>query len=297
MKCLLVLFVIAINIIYSDSINTNEENDNKISQLVDLVDYEFIQYQNNNFLQSLLDRFSVHNEIYLLPVYYALEELPSPYMSISDKKYNRLESKFQVSFKFLIARDIIANIGFYFAYTQTIFFQIYSPRLSSPFRDNDFTPELVLYRPFNIDFLGGKFYNLRFGYSHTSNGEGIDIVGFTKSRGIDRIFTELMYKIYDFKISLKTWAFIRSEPTDINKYLGYSSLKLKYDIYKNHFILNISNLIHNYLKYKGNITLEYRYDLFDRIGLYAQYFYGYGDNLYQYNIKTQHIGLGVAIAH
>lgn len=280
------------------STNTKSSDDNKtIESNKDIVDYEFIEYKDMNLLQSLIERFSIHDETYLLPVYYAIEPLPKPISSRNNIAYNRLESKFQVSFKLLVSRDLFYGIGFYFAYTQNVFFQIYSPKLSSPFRDSDFTPELVLYKPLNISFLAGELYNIRFGYSHTSNGEGLDSVGFIKSRGMDRVFSEFMYKIDDFKLALKLWVFTRREPRNIIKYMGFSSLKLSYDLYNHHFILNVSNLIHNYLKYKGNVRLEYRYDIFDKVGLYAQYFYGYGDNLYQYNIKSHHIGLGIAIAH
>ena len=40
--------------------------------------------------------------------------------------------------------------------------------------------------------------------------------------------------------------------------------------------------------------LEYKFDL-ERTSLYVQYFQGYGDNLYQYNIKSKSIGFGVSI--
>ena len=261
-----------------------------------ITDFEFLEYKNPSLLQSLVERFSIHDETYLLPIYYAIEPLPTP-VGAGNKSYNRFESKFQVSFKLLVSRNLFYNIGLYFAYTQKTFFQVYSPKFSSPFRDSDFMPELVLYKPLNIKFLSGELYNIRFGYSHTSNGEGIDYIGFIKSRGIDRIFSEFMYKIDDFKLALKIWIFSRSDPAAIKRYMGYSSLKLNYDLHDHNFMLNVSNLVHNYLKYKGNFKLEYRYDLFDRVGLYAQYFYGYGDNLYQYNIKSQHVGFGVAIAH
>lgn len=279
-----------------------DKQDNKVDDTIEtndnIIDYEFVKYEDSSLLQSLVDRFSLHDETYLLPLYYAIEPLPTPINSKDNRKYSRFESKFQISFKVLGSKDLFYGVGFYFAYTQSAFFQIYSPKLSAPLRDIDFMPELVLYKPLNIKFLSGELYNIRFGYSHTSNGEGTDDVGFKKSRGVDRVFTELMYKVDNFKLALRVWAFSifsRLEPPDIKQYIGYSNLKLSYDLYDHHFTIRISNLIHNYIKYKGNIGLEYKYDLFDRVALYAQYFYGYGDNLYQYNIKSQHIGLGIAV--
>lgn len=267
-----------------------EENDSK-----KYLDYEFPVYEDKDKLNNLISRFSIYDETYLLPLYFSISELPSP--PGAKAKYSKFESKLQVSFKTLVTKDMFAGIGFYFAYTQTTFFQIYSPQLSSPFRDNDFTPELILYRTFYVDSTIPSIYNLRFGYSHTSNGEGVDEFGFKKSRGMDRVFLELDYSIENFTAALKTWIFARFDPFDIRDYIGYSSLKLKYDLFNtHHFILSIGNLFHNYAKYKGNVRFEYRYD-FDKFGIYAQYFYGYNDNIYQYNIKTEHIGIGIAIAH
>ena len=270
--------------------NTAQNQNNKNG------DYEFPIYEDRDLLNSLIERFSIYDETYLLPMYYSINELSPPLGTTS--KYSRFEAKLQVSFKTLVTRDMFAGIGFYFAYTQTTFFQVYSPQLSSPFRDNDFTPELILYRTFYVDSPIPSVYNLRLGYSHTSNGEGIDEFGLNKSRGIDKVFLELVYNIENFTAALRTWIFARFDPIDIRDYIGYSSLKLKYDLFNtHHFILSIGNLFHDYSKYKGNVRFEYRYDLFDKIGIYAQYFYGYNDNIYEYNIKSQHIGIGIAIAH
>ncbi|MDE6885512.1 MAG: phospholipase A [Helicobacteraceae bacterium] len=287
----------------SKSSNQNIANNNEIKNSENLIDYEFKDFKNDDvsLMQSIINRFSLNEETYVLPIYYSFRKPYYPVDSIAGE-YSKAEVKLQVSFKTLIFENIFANIGLYFAYTQTSFFQIYAPILSSPFRDNDFIPELIAYRPLDVHFWGGKLYNVRLGYNHISNGEGIDEVGFKKSRGIDRIFADIMYRIgnediWNLDIALKAWTFLRKDPINVDSYLGYSSLRLTYDLYKDHhFILNIGNLFHNYAKYKGSIRLEYKYDLFDSgISLYAQYFYGYGDNLFEYNILSHKIGIGIAV--
>lgn len=266
----------------------------------ELVDYEFKDFRSEDadITQNIIDRISLHEESYLLPVYYSFRTPPFPRDSVNGA-LNPLEVKLQFSFKTLLWRDIFADIGLFFAYTQTSFFQLYAPRLSSPFRDNDFMPELIAYRPLDVRFGGGKLSNIRFGYNHISNGEGIDANGMYKSRGIDRIFAELNYKFehqnHNLDIALKAWFFVRKDPKEIDGYLGYSALKISYDLYKkHHFILNIGNLFHNYKKYRGSVRFEYKYD-FDRIALYLQYFYGYGDNIFYHNVLSHNLGIGIAL--
>ncbi|RDU62253.1 phospholipase A [Helicobacter sp. MIT 14-3879] len=249
----------------------------------EIKDYEFPYYHNLDTANSFIKRFSLHNENYFLPIYYQ-STAPSPY-----KKY---EIKLQFSAKANIFQNISWGLGAFFAYTQKSFFQIYSPKLSSPFRNNDYIPELIIYKTLDTPFLGGKLYNIRFGFKHISNGEE----NVTISRGVDLILAEIMYKIENFRLKLKAWAYIRKDPKNIDKYLGYSDLILEYDfLSRNNLKLTISNLFHNYAKYKGNVLLEYKFNL-ENFAIYAQYFYGYGDNIFEYNFKKNGIGIGIAIA-
>lgn len=265
-----------------DSTLESKPQDSTKMQQDEVIDYEFPEYKDIDLANSIISRFSLHNENYFLPIYYQ-NNISKPY-----KKY---EVKFQFSFKMNIFRDLFYGVGAYFGYTQKSFFQMYSPKISSPFRDNDYMPELMLYKPLNIPLFGGEIYNIRFGFKHNSNGEMSDAL----SRGVDMIMAEIMYKISDFKLALEAWAYIRKDPPDIDKYLGYSNLILEYDfLMHNNIRLTISNLIQNYAKYKGNILLEYKYN-FSHFAIYAQYFYGYADNDLEYNIKKQGVGVGIAV--
>lgn len=256
-------------------------------------DYEFPHYNDEIFLNSLIARFSLHNETYFMPVYYQTHIVKSPY----NKPYKKLETKLQISAKMNIFRDLFWGIGAFFGYTQTSFFQIYSQHISSPFRSNDYSPEFMLYKPLNVEFWGGSLYNIRFGYRHKSNGEvNIKNGGNANfSRGIDTIALDIAYKISDFRLILKLWAYAKKSPKDIDKYLGYSDLILEYDfLSRNHLRLTIGNLAHNYAKYKGSVKLEYSFDIHN-FALYLQYFYGYGDNMIEYNIKKHGVGIGFSV--
>ncbi len=252
------------------------------SELTNTKDPEFPDYDDDvDLLKSLIERFSMHNENYFLPLYYQTKMFKSPY----DKPYKKFEVKLQISAKASIVKDLFWGVGAYFAYTQKSFFQMYSRNISSPFRSTDYNPELIIYKPFDFGLL------VRLGYRHLSNGDTGDM-----SRSMDFAVLDLVYRISDFRATLKMWAYIDKDPPDIYKYIGYSDLILEYSfLRRNHLRLTVGNLVHNYKKYKGNVKLEYRFDI-RHFGIFVQYFYGYGDNLNEYKMKKHAIGLGFAVA-
>ena len=245
-------------------------------------DPEFPDYDDDiDLLKSLIERFSMHNENYFLPLYYQTKIFDSPY----DRPYKKFEVKLQISAKASIVKDLFWGVGAYFAYTQKSFFQMYSKSISSPFRSTDYNPELIIYKPFDFGLL------VRFGYRHLSNGDAGE-----KSRSMNLVALDLVYRISDFRATLKSWVYIDKDPPNIHKYIGYSDLILEYSfLERNHLRLTVGNLIHNYKKYKGNVKLEYRFDI-RHFGIFVQYFYGYGDNLHEYDMKKHAIGVGFAVA-
>lgn len=264
----------------SATLSTNEATNKKPK------DPEFPDYDDDvEFLQSLIERFSMHNENYFLPLYYNTNIFQSNDVKPYTKPYKKFEVKLQISAKASIFKDLFWGVGMYFAYTQKSFFQMYSRSISSPFRSTDYNPEFTLYKPFDFGL------NVRFGYKHLSNGDaGKD------SRSINVMALDLIYKISDFRATLKSWVYMTHDPRDIRKYLGYSDLILEYDFCgRNHLSLTIGNLVHNYKHYKGNVKLEYRFDI-QHFGIFVQYFYGYGDSLHEYNLKKHAIGVGFALA-
>lgn len=252
------------------------------SELTNTKDPEFPDYDDDiDLLKSLIERFSMHNKNYFLPLYYQTKMFKSPY----DKPYKKFEVKLQISAKASIVKDLFWGIGAYFAYTQKSFFQMYSKSISNPFRSTDYNPELIIYKPFDFGLL------VRFGYRHLSNGDAGE-----KSRSINLVALDLVYRISDFRATLKSWVYIDKDPPNIHKYIGYSDLILEYSfLQRNHLRLTVGNLIHNYKKYKGNVKLEYRFDI-RHFGIFVQYFYGYGDNLHEYDMKKHAVGVGFAVA-
>ncbi len=258
--------------------------------------------------------------IYVLPAYYSFT---SPYSS----KNIPVEMKFQVSFRVIFLEKLICKYcSFDFSYTQTQWFQIYNNADSKPMRDIDFSPG------FNFNFIkplplfGGYITLLRFGYLHLSNGErannldvgnydirnqGLQVDSpdwFGRSKSIDRLVAQADWQRGGFGISLRAWVainnFILDDAFDnqrLTNYIGFGDIMLSYQ-HKKHLIeLYINNIFNNYftkdywVKWKGRIELGYTYSLGKRVGIYFQLINGFGDSMYEYNLKLTRAGAGLRL--
>lgn len=217
------------------------------------------------------------------------------------------ELKFQISLKAPLWRGAFWSKGtLFFAYTQTMWFQWSNYRYSSPVRDTDYKPSIFYSYPGNWKFLGGHLKELRFGFIHFSNGIGgedcirpsfdVPTPATCRSRSAgNRILFEAIWESHGFGIHISIWPYIpsRRDNPDLPNYLGYANAKLYYR-YKRHLAeIHISPIISDYTRYHGSVRLGYAFAINRFVSVYAQYFYGYADSLYEYNILTQRIGIGL----
>ncbi|MEO0814116.1 MAG: phospholipase A, partial [Myxococcota bacterium] len=79
---------------------------------------------------------------------------------------------FQFSFRYNLWPQEENRLGVFLAYTQRSWWDLYAFDDSSPFTENNYSPELVFrwrYRRFGV--LGTGFDQVQFGFQHQSNGE------------------------------------------------------------------------------------------------------------------------------
>lgn len=236
---------------------------------------------------------------YVLPVKYTPHPDQANYIDSGDPN-DRLDStevKFQVSFKIPVAYDVVGkNSSLWVAYTQQSFWQAYNSKISSPFRESNYEPEVFLQfnRP-NSDEKGMKFSLWRVGLDHQSNGRSRPA-----SRSWNRLYAEMVFESEHNVVSIKPWyRFPESASSDdnpnIEKYYGYGELNVVHVWHD----LSIDVMLRNNLRRenKGAVQLGVSFPLWGRLRGYVQYFNGYGESLIDYNQSTQSLGVGVMLTN
>jgi len=242
-----------------------------------------------------------HKPNYLLPYTYNSHPNNEPFTDTAGKLDNS-EVKFQFSFKLPLARDIFHNNGeLYFAYTNLSFWQAYNDDLSSPFRETNHEPELILAGRNDWNIFGLTNAHNALGIVHQSNGQsGL------KSRSWNRVYALITLARGSFAMALKPWWRIpeddKKSPNDtdgddnpdIHRYMGYGELYLFYKAHQHTFGVMVRNNLHSD-ENRGAVQLDWTFPLTDKFKGYIQYFNGYGESLIDYNASSNRIGIGIVL--
>jgi phospholipase A1 len=237
---------------------------------------------------------STHRQNYFLPFTYNSNPNRDTYGDAGENKPGNIEVKFQLSFKVLLWEKIFWDRGdVFFGYTQLSFWQLYDKKLSSPFRETNYEPEVFFKFDTDFNVLGLMNRLITFGFNHESNGKSGDL-----SRSWNRIFAVIAADRGNFAIALKPWYRIPEDKDDddnrnIEKYMGYGELFGAYRWKGNVF----SFLFRNNLRQnnRGAVELGWSYPITTNLRLYAQYFNGYGESLVDYDHSVNRIGVGVML--
>jgi phospholipase A1 len=249
--------------------------------------------------ESRRHRFAImpYRQNYLLPYTYNFNqekqtyELANPGTEIDDA-----EAKFQLSLKMKLWEDILGtDMDLWAAYTQVSFWQVYNTEFSSPFRETNYEPEILLNYRTNTDLFGllrNRF--IQVGLNHQSNGRGKPL-----SRSWNRFVANFGFERGDFNLVLKTWARIpegesRDDNPDITSYLGYGEIWAG-TIWRDY---HLALMFRNNLRFDENrsaLQLEVSFPLIEHLNGYVQYFAGYGESLIDYNHFANRIGVGVMV--
>ena len=267
---------------------------------------------------------------YFLPVAYNSspnDETHLEYDPAAKAQFN--EAKFQLSFKTKVWEDVLQDplqgvydkmkvvkgVDVWVAYTQLAFWQLYNSAFSSPFRDINYEPELLINFRTDYEILGfkGRFINV--GFNHQSNGRSRPL-----SRSWNRIVTNIGLERNNFGLQLKTWFRLpesgdSDDNPDLTHYMGYGELWATL-YWKD---MRFAAMLRNNLKKDnlGAIQLDWSIPpstlgklllgpvvsqewidkyLSDKFSLYVQYFNGYGEGLMDYNKSINRISAGIMIA-
>ncbi len=238
-------------------------------------------------------KFRPHQASYLIGTYsYRPNQQPYiPYRSLAsdDASMSKGELAFQLSFKMKMIEGAFGKpIDVWFGYTQNSFWQAANSKASSPFRETNYQPEMMVIAPLAIDLGGMKLTHLGLGLNHQSNGQIA-----TLSRSWNRLYAQLGVEKNGFSATARIWKRLDDDDDDnpdIVDYMGRGDLALAY---RNDGHIYSSTLRYNLRTEKGAVQASWAFPLAGNLKGYAQIFAGYGQSLIDYNYFHRSIGLGV----
>lgn len=242
-----------------------------------------------------------HRRNYILPVtHWSNPQWNDPEREAVNAPLDHMEAKLQLSLKLPIKDDLWADSTLYGAFTMESFWQVYNHRLSRPFRETNYSPEVFIATPLTGKIGPASLELLAYGYEHESNGQDVPT-----SRSWDRLFVNLIFKTGDYYWSLRPWWRIPEEKKDtpldrtgddnpdIERYMGHFELALARP-FGNHVA---EVMLRNNLRTdnRGAGQIEYSFPINSRVKGMLQVFTGYGDSLINYNDYQTRVGLGILL--
>jgi phospholipase A1 len=242
--------------------------------------------------------FRPHNPNYLIGARtYRPNEAPYEPFRASDftGKLSHAELQFQLGFKMKAVETAFElPVDVWFGYTQNSFWQAGNREASSPFRETNYQPEVMLVTPLNFSVLGANLKFLNVGFNHQSNGQSS-----TLSRSWNRIYAQVGLERGRFAMTAKVWKRINESLEDDNNpdivdYLGRGELAGTYRIDGHEFS---ALLRHNFHTNKSATQLGWAFPLAGPLKGYVHWFSGYGQSLIDYNYFQRTIGAGVVVQY
>jgi phospholipase A1 len=201
-----------------------------------------------------------------------------------------IEAKFQLSLKVKLVEGLLRDSGdLWFAFTQQSNWQLYESAFSSPFRENDYLPELIVSWPMNRELLGWRWELLNLGFAHQSNGRGKPL-----SRSWNRVYAQFGFSRGAFTLLAKPWLRLPEDDDDnpdIGDYMGPGEVR---------FVYRRGGHVYSLLgRYAGDgrgfAGIDWAFPAAGNLHGYLQFTSGYGETLIDYNHSQTTIGIGVLL--
>lgn len=232
---------------------------------------------------------------YVLPFTYNARPNEAPIAAVDpDVELDRFEVKFQVSLKAKVWDDAFGDNGdVWVAYTQVSYWQAYDFDDSSPFRESNYEPELLLTFRTDYQFMGFRARLLGLSLNHQSNGRSEPL-----SRSWNRIYALVGIERNNFGLIFKPWYRLAvdveaDDNPDIEDYLGNGEIWAYYRWQDHVFGLMVRNNLESEDN-RGAVQLDWAFPIRGRLRGYVQYFNGYGESLLDYDESVHRIGVGAA---
>ncbi|WP_435274996.1 phospholipase A [Psychrobium sp. nBUS_13] len=258
----------------------------------------------NSYEQQVIENpFAIlpHKPNYLLPFTYSNVDTDIYDGILDGEEFDPVEAKFQISIKYVAYQDFVFdNIDMQFAFTATSWWQTYNSKLSAPFRETNYEPEVIFTYEKPWQLFGMPIDMTYLSFNHQSNGKGGEF-----SRSWNRIIGGLVMSHGPVIYGVKAWWRIPEDEKetpdglgddnpDIEDFMGKGEIGALWQINDHH---NLSIMLRNNFKSdnKGAITLGWSFPISSHLQGYVEYFNGYGESLIYYNERTQQIGVGIKL--
>lgn len=274
----------------------NEENDwrfknsKSLSELWELDD----EYHKGTFL------ITSYKPIYLTIAKYSSKPNKFPQAENSTKTLDApvnldpIEAKFQLSLKTKIFHNMFkGHMDVWMGYSQTAYWQIYNKKLSRPFRELNYQPEIIANFPIKFPALGFEAKMVGLAIIHESNGRSDPI-----SRSWNRLAFHAGFERGNWQVMLKPWIRIGSKVDDnenISDYIGRGEANVTYDWGRQRFKAVARHSLNVGPKSRGSIQLNWSFPIFENFNGHLQLFDGYGETLIDYNHRQTTFGIGVSL--
>jgi phospholipase A1/A2 len=242
--------------------------------------------------------FRPHQENYLLLANYSFTPNAAPFSPLArllppDEDLSHTELKFQLGFKVKLLEDALpAHADIWLGYTQQSNWQAYNRKVSSPFRETNYQPELMAVIPIDIALLGMRARFVNIGLVHQSNGRAS-----TLSRNWNRIYLQTGMEKGNFTLMGRVWQRLHENASDddnpdILDYMGHGDVSGTYRWQGNEFSVLAR---YNFHTRHGAAQIGWAFPMSEHLKGYVQAFSGYGASLIDYNYSQRTVGLGVLI--
>lgn len=218
----------------------------------------------------------------------------NPNYSVPDPvDYNQYEAKFQLSFKTKLLQTIFWGYGdLWMGYTQKAHWQIYNTKVSRPFRELNYEPELILNFPINIKIGSFNARTLGVAFNHQSNGRSLP-----RSRSWNRIVFHTGWESARWMVVLRPWIRLPDEDDEnpnITDYIGRGELTVAYSAGRHQFYLIATHPLRFDLLERGSTQFNWIVPVSGQVRLQVQGSTGYGETLIDYNHRQTTLGIGVS---
>jgi phospholipase A1 len=207
-----------------------------------------------------------------------------------DQNLSQNEIKLGFSLQTKLIDDLFGHDGdVWLGYTQTSYWQLFNTKISSPFRETDYNPEVRLAFLTRWQLAGLTLRGVSFGLMHDSNGQSG-----TLSRSWNRVFANFQVTRGSLVLSIRPWVrvFDVDDNPDIEDYYGHFDLRASWERRNQLFSLNVRNPF----DHRFGAELNWSLPITNRLRGLVQWHYGYSENLIDYNHRNNRIGVGLLLS-